>query len=165
MKSQIVLLSVHSNLVYNLIIMRHGHKCSLPHLIISLYNQLAQYLKIGDLECTGSNPVCDFDTIWAVAAAIIVQLDALLLSCTLDIVQLQKCDCVMLMAFNKIIITDLENYCADMLIHVHMYIYWHALVMHVAVYMHYSVMSGCITVYWRYWCISSSRITTQPRHP
>ena len=62
---------------------------------------------IGDLECTESNPVCDFDTIWAVAAAIIVQLDALLLSCTLDIVQLQKCDCVMLMVFNKIIITDL----------------------------------------------------------
>ena len=116
-----MLLSVHSNLVYNLIIMRRGHNCLLPHLIISLYNQLAQNLKIGDLECTESNPVCDFDTIWAVAAAIIVQLDALLLSCTLDIVQLQKCDCVMLMAFNKIIITDLGNYCADMLIHVHMY--------------------------------------------
>ena len=81
--------------------MRRGHKCSLPHLIISLYNQLAQNLKIGDLECTESDPVCDFDTIWAVAAAIIVQLDALLLSCTLDIVQLQKCDCVMLMAFNN----------------------------------------------------------------
>ena len=34
LKSQIVLLSVHSNLVYNLIIMRRDHKCSLPHLII-----------------------------------------------------------------------------------------------------------------------------------
>ena len=46
-----------------------------PHLIlISLYKQLAPHLKIGVHK---SNTVCDFNTIWAVAADNIVQLDTL----------------------------------------------------------------------------------------
>ena len=48
----------------------HKSKCSWPRLIlISLYKQLAPHLKI---RVHKSNTVCDFNTIWAVAAAIIV---------------------------------------------------------------------------------------------
>ena len=57
--------------------MRCGHnsKCLWPSLIlISLYKQLAPHLKIGVHK---SNTVYDFNTIWAVAAAITVQLDTL----------------------------------------------------------------------------------------
>ena len=53
-----------------------------PHLIlISLYKQLAPYLNIGVHK---SNTVCDFDTVWAHAAAIIVEVDTLSISSTLD---------------------------------------------------------------------------------
>ena len=72
-----------ANCLYKLISMRRGQKskCSWPHLIlISLYKQLAPHLKIG---VHNSNTVCDFDTIWAVAAAIIVQLDTSSISSTL----------------------------------------------------------------------------------
>ena len=43
-------------------------------MLISLYKQLAPHLKI---RVHKRNMVCDFDTIWAIAAAIIVQLDTL----------------------------------------------------------------------------------------
>ena len=65
--------------------MRRGHKskCSWPCLILSsLYKQLAPHLKIGVPK---NNMVCDFNTIWAVEAAIIVQLDTLPISSTLDL--------------------------------------------------------------------------------
>ena len=53
----------------------HKSKCLWPRLIlISLYKQLVPHLKIGVHK---SNMVCDFNKIWAVAAAIIVQLDTL----------------------------------------------------------------------------------------
>ena len=48
---------------------------------ISLYKQLAPHL----IGVHKSNMVCDFNTIWAVAAAIIVQLDTLSISYTLGI--------------------------------------------------------------------------------
>ena len=43
-------------------------------ILISLYKQLVPHLKIAVHK---GNTVCDFDTIWAHAAAIIVQLDTL----------------------------------------------------------------------------------------
>ena len=77
LKSQTVLLlctpifKQGANCLYKLISKRCGHENFdlWPHLIlISLYKQLAPHL------VHKSNTVCDFNTVWAIAAAIIVQI-------------------------------------------------------------------------------------------
>ena len=76
--------------MYKQISIRHGHEHFelWPHLIfISLYKQLAPHLKVGLHK---SNTVCDFDTIWAVTAAIIVQLDTLPILSTFPITSALK---------------------------------------------------------------------------
>ena len=79
-KSQTVLLLWGANCFYKLISMRRGQasKSLWPRLVLlSLYKAVSIGVHKG-------NTVCDFDTIWAVATAIIVQLDTLFLSYTLD---------------------------------------------------------------------------------